>query len=268
MNLSLSDSRNNYVTNPIHSSGFLQCFPNLYFYPRMLSTVFKASYKAKRGRYSEEDWIKNCADIIRFLEKVDCRITIQGKKNFINLKEPCVFVGNHMSPLETFVLGAIIGPHRPMTFVVKESLMRYPVFKHILMTINPIVVSRKNSREDFKVVMEEGKNRLDHGTSVVVFPQGERAKSLEPEKFNSMGVKLAKRAKIPAVPLALKTDAWDQGWIIKDFGRIRPFRPIYFSFGRPMHIQGNGRNEHEKILDFISSRLNFWQKYHKWFGMD
>ena len=268
MNFSLSDFRDNYVTNPLHSSGFLQYFPNTYFYFRMLSTVFKAAYKAKRGVYTEENWIKNSADIIRFLEKVDCRITVQGKKNFIELKEPCVFVANHMSTLETFVLGAIIGPHRRVTFVVKKGLIRYPVFKHILKTIDPIVVGRTNPREDFRVVMEEGRRRLAQGISVVIFPQAERAKVLDPDKFNSMGIKLAKRAEVPAVPLALKTDAWDQGWILRDFGKIRPFRPIYFSFGRPMHVQGNGRAEHQKTLDFISSRLDSWQKYRKWFGME
>jgi 1-acyl-sn-glycerol-3-phosphate acyltransferase len=37
-----------------------------------------------------------------------------------------------MSTLETFVLPYLIAPHRPMTFVVKKSLVEYPVFKHVM----------------------------------------------------------------------------------------------------------------------------------------
>jgi len=37
------------------------------------------------------------------------------------LPSACVFIGNHMSILETFVLPCLIQPHRDVTFVVKES---------------------------------------------------------------------------------------------------------------------------------------------------
>ena len=74
-----------------------------------------------------------------------------------------------------------------------------------------------------------------------------------------VGIKLAKKAGVPIVPIALKTDAWGNGKMIKDFGKMRPERPVFFSFGNPMTVSGNGREEHLKIIHFIEDKLHSWQ---------
>lgn len=260
MTSAITSSDDSYVTDPARASRIFHAVPSLYFYLRMVGTVFGASRKAKKKKFFHKEWIENSLKIIRYLETVNCRFFVDGKRNFINLEDPCVFVGNHMSTMETFVLGAIIRPHRPVTFVIKDSLIRYPVFKHIMISRNPIVVSRKNPREDFRVVIEQGMEKLSSKVSIVVFPQSARTPVFDPEKFNSIGVKLARKAQVPLVPLALKTDAWGSGWPVKDFGRIRPERLIHFSFGKPMMIQGNGRKEHQQIIDFISGKMDKWNK--------
>ncbi|WP_291322914.1 lysophospholipid acyltransferase family protein [Desulfonatronospira sp.] len=264
--MSVTENRDSYVSNPVGASWIFSRTPNVYFYPRMLCTVFRSWTKARWKGFTDHDWILRSVDILRHLERVGCRFIIRGKKNFIDLDEPCVFVGNHMSTLETFALGAVICPHRQVTFVVKEGLVRYPVFKHIMISRDPVVVKRVNPRDDFKVVMEEGLDRLQRGISVVVFPQAERSRDLDKKRFNSMGVKLARKAAVPVVPLALKTDAWEQGGIVKDFGKIRPNRPIRMDFGPAMQIQGNGKAEHQVIVDFIASRLDRWKEFEAWFG--
>ena len=266
--ISVTENRDSYVTHPAGASWIFSRTPSLYFYPRMLGTVLRSWAKARWKGFTDHDWILRSVDIFRHLERVDCRFIIRGKKNFIDLDQPCVFVGNHMSTLETFALAAVVCPHRQVTFVVKEGLVRYPVFKHIMISRDPVVVKRQNPRDDFKVVMQEGLDRLTRGISVVVFPQAERSRVLDLQRFNSMGVKLAKKAGVPVVPLALKSDAWGQGRIIKDFGWIRPNRPIRMDFGPAMQVQGNGRAEHQEIVDFISYRLDAWQGYARWFGMN
>jgi len=260
MPLAINSTDDSYATNPAGSSMVFQSVPGIYFYLRMLGTILSASFKVKKKKFFGEDWIESSLAIIRHLERVDCRFFVDGKKNFIDLDGPCIFVGNHMSTLETFVLGAIIRPHRPVTFVVKESLVRYPVFGKVLNSIEPIVVSRKNPREDFRIVMEQGRERLSRGVSIVVFPQSFRTRTIDPEKFNSIGVKLARKTGVPLVPLALKTDAWGSGWPIKDFGRIRPERFIHFCFGQPIRVEGKGKKEHRQVIDFISGMLEKWNR--------
>ncbi len=258
--IAITSTDDAYVTNPGGSSMFLHAVPGIYFYLRMLGVLLYASSKAKKKRFFKEEWIECSLEVIRHLETVDCRFFVAGKKNFIDLESPCVFVANHMSTLETFALGAIIRPHRPVTFVIKESLIRYPLFKHVLKSIEPIVVSRKNPREDFRIMVEQGKEKLSAGVSIVVFPQSVRTPALDPEMFNSIGAKLARKAGVPMVPLALKTDAWGSGWPLKDFGRIRPERLIHFSFGQSMKVEGNGREEHRKVIEFIRGKLEQWSK--------
>jgi 1-acyl-sn-glycerol-3-phosphate acyltransferase len=163
-----------------------------------------------------------------------------------------------MSALETFILPAIIQPLKDVTFVVKKSLVDYPVFKHVMRSRDPIAVSRENPRDDFKAVMEGGVQRLNAGRSIIVFPQTTRTNVFDPKGFNTIGIKLAHKANVPVVPIALKTDAWGTGKIIKDFGKIDPTKRVYFAFGEPLWIKDRGAEEHNKVIEFISSKLKEW----------
>lgn len=197
--------------------------------------------------------------ILESLEAVGCRIEVTGLEHLENLGRPCVFIGNHMSTLETFVMPAFILPAMPVTFIVKQSLVDYPVFGHIMRAANPITVTRKNPRQDLKDVLEQGTRKLTkEDTSIVVFPQTTRSHTFVSEHFNSLGIKLAKRAGVPVIPFALKTDAWGIGRPLKDLGIIRPSRTVRFAFGKPMEITGNGRNQHEATIEFIASKFRLW----------
>ena len=61
-----------------------------------------------------------------------------------------------MSMMETLILPVMVQPIKPVTFVVKETLLSYPVFKHIMLSRNPIAVTRTNPRQDLKTVLNEG----------------------------------------------------------------------------------------------------------------
>ncbi|MGJ3243104.1 MAG: lysophospholipid acyltransferase family protein [Opitutales bacterium] len=234
-------------------------FPGLGFYPRMARVVFRAARLARAGQYTDEAWIRSSFGMARALEQVGCRLTVEGVGHFRKLDPPCVFIGNHMSTLETFVLPWIIRQHRPVTFVVKESLVTYPVFKHVMKSRDPVVVSRRNAKEDFSTVMREGARRLEAGTSIVVFPQTTRTVRFDPQHFNSLGVKLARRAGAPVVPLALRSDAWgNSGTLVKDFGRIEPRHPVRFAFGEPLTVTGTGKAENQAIIQFIQQHLAAW----------
>ncbi|HTU03505.1 MAG TPA: lysophospholipid acyltransferase family protein, partial [Candidatus Sulfotelmatobacter sp.] len=129
---------------------------------------------------------------------------------------------------------------------------------HVMRSRDPIVVGRVNPREDLKAVLEGGAERLARGVSIVVFPQTTRTPVFDPAEFNTIGVKLAKRAGVPVVPLALKTDAWGEGRLIKDLGRIDPSKTVHFAFGAPRCIAGRGSEEHEEIVRYISAHLAAW----------
>ena len=79
-----------------------------------------------------------------------------------------------MSTLETVILPVIVLPFRRVTFIVKESLLTYPIFGPIMRSLDPLPVTRTNPRLDLKTVLEGGVARLQQGASIVVFPQTTR----------------------------------------------------------------------------------------------
>jgi len=241
------------------TSWFARRYPPIVFYARIAVIIYTASRLAKRGLYTKEQWIKSSVNAVKALESVGGRFEFQNLAVLRQLKSPCVFVGNHMSILETFVLPCLIRPYREVTFVIKESLISYPFFKHVMRSRNPIVVGRANPREDLKTVLKEGQNRLNANISVVIFPQTTRSVSFDPTKFNSLGVKLARRCNVPVVPVALKTDAWGIGSRFKDIGEIRPDKTVHICFGDPLPVQGSGKEEHKIVSDFITNKLDVWR---------
>jgi 1-acyl-sn-glycerol-3-phosphate acyltransferase len=240
---------------------FTRLFPTLTFYIRAILIVWNASRRARSGAYDSIDWHDDSAKIVQALETTGCRIQVTGMEHLQGINRPCIFIGNHMSTLETFVLPSLIMPHgTDLSYVIKRNLVDYPVFGDVVKARDPVVVDRVNPREDLKVVMEEGARRLEQGRSLIIFPQHTRTVDFDPKQFNSIGIKLAKRTGAVVVPVALLTWAWSAGKTIKDFGPIIPSRTIHFAFGEPMEVNGKGQEEQQKIVDFIQQHLNQWRE--------
>lgn len=234
--------------------------PTVCFYWKILGIVRRASALARRGRYDDACWVESSRATVAALEAVGGRFAIDGLEHVRRLSSPAVFIANHMSILETFVLPCLIVPYRPLTFVIKESLVTYPWFGHVMRSRDPIVVGRENARNDLKVVLEEGRRRLEAGVSVVIFPQTTRAVDFDPRQFNTLGVKLAGRCGVPALPVALKTDAWGLGKRLKDFGPIAPEKTVHIRFGEPLRVGGSGKTEHAGIVSFIGREIEGWNR--------
>lgn len=237
----------------------LSLLPTPAFYLQVFWTVLRSTNMARQGMYTDGDWAKSSLDVVKALERVGCTLDIRGMEHIATDPQPCVFIANHMSTLETFVLPTLIAPYKRVTFVVKQSLVEYPLFKHVMRSRNPVLVNRTNAREDLKAVLSQGVERLHSGVSVVVFPQTTRTTEFDPQQFNSIGLKLAQKAGVPVIPLALKTDAWGNGQRLKDFGRIEPQRTIHFNFGAPIPAVGLGKHTLTQIIEFIQHHLERWK---------
>ena len=253
--LPITYTDNRYQTRSRKLSWGAKRFPTGVFYRRFLGVVFRSGAMADDGLYSDYQWRKSSLTILRDLEHVGVSFEIGGIDHLRNLNTPCVIVGNHMSLLETVILPGVVQPVKPVTFIVKEKLLTYPVFGSVMRSRNPIAVGRTKPREDLQVVLRQGTDRLKRGISVIVFPQTTRTDTFEPSRFNSIGIKLAARAKVPVVPVALLTDAWRNGRYLKDFGKIDPTRPVKIVFGPPLTIKGRGKIEHGAVIQFIGRTL-------------
>ncbi|MFO7829876.1 MAG: lysophospholipid acyltransferase family protein [Bacteroidales bacterium] len=232
----------------------------IYFTIKYIQLLLKNRKLAIQGKYDRKAWVISSFKVFRLIEKCGGKFNIRGINNIRNCKEPVVFVSNHMSAMESMVFPCLIAPFKQVTFVVKKSLTTHFLFGPVMQSINPVTVGRLNSRDDLISVVNQGKETLNNGISIIIFPQGSRCEKFIPEDFNSLGVKLAKSAGVKVIPIALKTDFWGNGKIVKDFGPLRRKNDIYITIGEPMEVKGNGKKENEEIIDFISKNLMEWQK--------
>jgi 1-acyl-sn-glycerol-3-phosphate acyltransferase len=229
-----------------------------YFLSSYIGIVLRTRKQALAGRYDYPEWAASSIDIFRLIERTGGAFDITGMENIASVKEPVVFISNHMSTLETMIFPGLIAPHRKVTFVVKESLVSHPLFGPVMRSRNPIVVGRTDARRDFEKVMNQGPEILSQGISLIIFPQSTRSDKFIPAEFNSLGVKLAKKTGVKVVPVAIKTDFWGNGKIIKEIGKLDHRKIIHIRFGTPFKITGTGREDNQAIIEFIVSNLASW----------
>ena len=221
--------------------------------------IVKARRLVAQNRYTRTAWGATAYAVFKMVEGCNGRFHITGLNNIRDLAEPVVFVGNHMSSLEGNVFGCLLPHHQEISFVIKESLTRYPIFGPVIGSRQPITVGRTNPRDDLQKVMKDGVEMLQNGRSIILFPQHTRTPQFVPAEFNSLGVKLASRANVPVAPVAVKTDFLMNGRYLRDFGPLDRQQPIHIAFGRPFRVQ-NSKQAHHDVLDFIQAHLSKLQK--------
>lgn len=250
---------NNEYRSPTAQVGwFSRWFPSVSFHAKFLRTVYSASRLAKQGHYDHAQWQQSSAAIIRALESVGVRFEVTGLDHLRSVAKPCLVIGNHVSTLETVVLPMLLRELSPLTFVVFQGLVEVPVFKHVMRSRDPITVRQVSAREDFKAMLTGGLERLQRGTSLIIFPEGDRMPWFDRTKFNTIGAKLASRASVPIIPMALQTATWPMGGPFSYLGRIHINKPARIALGPHLEVTDRGAAAHDAVIQFIESKLSEW----------
>ncbi|MFH2204226.1 MAG: lysophospholipid acyltransferase family protein [Elusimicrobiota bacterium] len=246
-----------YRTDPARRRPFFGRF-DFWYVLRVAHLIYEGNRLAVRGEFNTETWAAHSLSYVSIIEDCGGTLDISGLEHSLRPGRPVVYVGNHMSMMESFLLPGLLLSGGWVTAVIKKSLGRYPVLGAFARATEPIMVGRENPREDLKTVLGEGRESLAKGRSVVLFPQATRSAVFDPSAFNSLGVKLAKSAGVPVVPLALKTDFQRNGRILKDIGGLDRSKTVCFRFGEPLEVTGTGKDANEKVMRFISDALKEW----------
>ena len=85
--------------------------------------------------------------------------------------------------------------------MLKKELLKIPFFGWALAMLKPIALDRSKRRGALKQLLGQGKERLQEGINVVIFPQGTRVQVGKLGKFNKGGAMLAASAQVSVVPL-------------------------------------------------------------------
>lgn len=153
------------------------------------------------------------------MAKIICGIDYEvlGEENFP--KEPCVILSKHQSAWETLFLYYAL--KRPVVYVLKKSLLYIPFFGWGLSLYHMIPIDRSQGVRALRQVIAEGKDRLNRGQSIIIFPEGTRTSSGEKLKYQASGTRLAIENHVNVTPIALNSgECWSRNAFLKKAGKI------------------------------------------------
>ncbi len=140
-------------------------------------------------------WSGTIITLLRVLCRVDFQVS--GTENIPG--GPAIILCKHQSAWETFALQVILPAQ---TWVLKRELLFIPIFGWALAAAQAIAIDRGNPKQSLKQVISKGRNRLEKGLWVVIFPEGTRSLPGQKLKYSAGGAMLATRTGYPIVPVA------------------------------------------------------------------
>lgn len=111
-----------------------------------------------------------------------------------------IIFSKHQSAWETIAFLALLP--RPQTWVVKQELLRVPVFGWSLAQFKPIALDRSAGRKAMRQLIEKGGRAVDEGRWIIIFPEGTRVAAGERGRYGLGGAMLAERVGRPIIPVA------------------------------------------------------------------
>ena len=145
-----------------------------------------------------------------------------------------VYVSNHQSMLDIPALTR--GIPAPFVFVARAGLGSLPIVGAILRHSRCVLVDRSTAG-GVERAMDEARERLESGESVLFFPEGTRSYGAEMRSFYPGAFRLTQSAGVPVVPVAVN-GAWA---LINE--RQRTARPgvVSVRLGEPLpNVEGEG----------------------------
>jgi 1-acyl-sn-glycerol-3-phosphate acyltransferase len=153
-----------------------------------------------------------------WLLKVICgiRMEVRGRENIP--QQACVVLSKHQSAWETLALQLVLPAH---AWVAKRELLWIPFFGWLLALSSPISLDRSKGKAAIKQLLQKGKEKLQQGFSIVLFPEGTRIPYGQRGKYKIGGAMLASHAGVPVLPVAHNAGKfWGRNAFIKKPGTI------------------------------------------------
>lgn len=156
--------------------------------------------RGERLYWFASSWLKMAISAARLI--VGIRYEVQGWENLPQQRnQGAVLLVKHQSAYETFLLPSIM-PH-PLAYVFKRELLYIPFFGWAMWRMDMIHINRKLKAEAFQRVVEQGKEFLEKGTWVIMFPEGTRIPRGQRGKYKTGGARLAVATGVDVIPIAV-----------------------------------------------------------------
>lgn len=153
-------------------------------------------------------------------------VKVKGRKN-INKKTSYVFVSNHQGSFDIFLIYGFLG--RNFKWMMKKSLRKMPFVGKACESAGHIFVDRSGPRKVLETI-QQARETLTEGTSLVVFPEGARTFTGHMGYFKKGAFQLANELQLAVVPLTIdgSFDIWPRtgGWVKRHRMTLTIHEPI------------------------------------------
>lgn len=133
------------------------------------------------------------------LKIAGCKVEVRGKEN-IPTDTPVLYVGNHRSYFDILVYHETIDT--PVGFIAKKEMEKIPLLPLYMIDIGCLFLDRNDIKQGLATI-NTGAEYLKLGHSMILFPEGHRNQKDELLPFKEGGYKMAEKAKVPVVPVAI-----------------------------------------------------------------
>lgn len=145
--------------------------------------------------------------------KVLCRLELEVENTEYIPDQPSIIFAKHQSVYEILALMMLLGP---TSWVAKKELLKLPVFGWAFSFSKPITIDRKAGRTAIEQLVAQGRQALDEGRNVLIFPEGTRKAPGSPLNYRIGGAVLAAQTGYPVVPVAVNAgEFWPRLSLIK-----------------------------------------------------
>jgi 1-acyl-sn-glycerol-3-phosphate acyltransferase len=169
------------------------------------------------------------------------KLHLEGRKK-IPWKRPVVLVANHRSLVDILALYKI---RRPFKWTSKDENFRLPFVGMVLSLTNSIRIKRESLRSGAQF-LSQAEREIAKGSSVLIFPEGTRSRTMEMRPFKEGAFLIAKKMGCGLIPIVHtgSEKTFDRGsWVLK--GKA----PIYI---RVLDEIPPGEVERLEIQDLMS----------------
>ena len=131
---------------------------------------------------------------------------------------PVIFAVKHQSTWDTMFF---LWLDKNNSYIMKEELNKIPFWKSYMTKAGHIVVDRKGGLATMRQMINDTKNVLQEGRSVVIFPEGTRTQPGKSEVYHPGVAALYSQTRVPIVPVALNSGMyWGRREFRKSAGKI------------------------------------------------
>jgi len=146
---------------------------------------------------------------------LNTKIEVKGRENIVS-KEKFFIAASHQSMFETFFLQTLFNSPK---FILKNELLKIPVFGWYLRKIGSISVQRnKISKDNFGLLDKIKDSAINSDRPIIIFPQGTRVLPEDRSPFKKGVGKIYNELKIKCQPIAINSGTvWPKkGSLIKN----------------------------------------------------